>query len=97
MSYRRKHETSFTRWSAAEIEELHVLAAASHSYKEIGQRLGKSRGAISGKCHHLGISTNGSRGARKGSKLSAEHRARISAGRKAAFAVRPYHRQAVRP
>ena len=42
-------------WTARQIEILIRMAKAEHSSAEIGEVLGKSRNAIIGKCHRLGI------------------------------------------
>lgn len=42
-------------WSEEQLEQLHKLAGVGLSAGEIGARIGKTRNAVVGKCHRIGI------------------------------------------
>ena len=84
-------------WTPDMITRLRRLAP-THNGPEIARRLAVSYYAVKWKAALLGIPINGGRpGPRPGFVLSGEHKARISAAKKAAFRIRPYERHVVRP
>ena len=54
-----EQKTSRFRWSMGQIHRLRTMAGAGHSGAQIALALGKSRSAVLGKAHRLGIKLGG--------------------------------------
>ena len=58
------------RFSAEEDDNIRALAASGLGWKAIGEKIGRSRGGISGRARKLGVKFTGQRGRLFGSKIN---------------------------